>query len=80
MGLGAKKRPPRKVRRWLKLAEHNLFDRVIYRVIVGSRAYGLEHDASDVDRRGVYLPSAEMHWSIYGVPEQIENDATQETY
>jgi uncharacterized protein len=21
-----------------------------------------------------------MHWSLYGVPEQLENDATQEVY
>ena len=40
--------------------------------------YGLEGDESDTDRRGVYLPSAEMHWSLYGVPEQLENEATQE--
>lgn len=53
---------------------------VIFRCIVGSRAYGLEHDASDVDRRGIYLPPAELQWALYGVPEQFENDATQEVY
>ncbi len=57
-----------------------LYDRVIYRCVIGSRAYGLEGDESDTDRRGVYLPSAEMHWSLYGVPEQLENEATQECY
>jgi hypothetical protein len=62
------------------LTEYNLFDFVIYRCVIGSRAYGLDDAASDVDRRGVYLPPAEMHWSLYGVPEQLENDATQETY
>src|SRR4051812_10237498 len=46
------------------LAEYNLFDRVIYRCVIGSRAYGLEHDDSDTDRRGVYLPPAELHWSL----------------
>ncbi|MBN1912642.1 MAG: nucleotidyltransferase domain-containing protein, partial [Pirellulales bacterium] len=35
---------------------------------------------SDTDRRGVYLPPAELHWSLYGVPEQLENDATEEVY
>ncbi len=60
--------------------EIDLYKHVIYRCIVGSRAYGLEDAASDTDRRGIYLPSAEMHWSLYGVPEQIENDATQEVY
>jgi predicted RNase H-like nuclease len=53
---------------------------VIYKCIVGSRAYGLEEDASDVDRRGFYLPPADLQWSLYGVPEQLENEATQETY
>jgi hypothetical protein len=62
------------------LGEYQLFDHVILRCIVGSRAYGLDTDASDTDRRGVYLPPAEAHWSLYGVPEQLENDATQETY
>jgi predicted nucleotidyltransferase len=62
------------------LAEYNLFDHVIYRCVVGSRAYGLDDDASDTDRRGVYLPPAEMHWSLYGVPEQLENADTEETY
>lgn len=53
---------------------------IIYRCIVGSRAYGLDHDESDTDRRGIYLPPAERHWSLWGVPEQIESDATQECY
>jgi predicted nucleotidyltransferase len=57
-----------------------MFDFVIYRCVIGSRAYGLEHDASDTDRRGVYLPPADMHWSLYGVPEQLEDANTQETY
>jgi len=62
------------------LRDHNLYDRVIYRCVIGSRAYGLEHEASDVDRRGVYLPPAELHWSLYGVPEQLEHHETQEAY
>jgi len=40
----------------------------------------LSGDDSDVDRRGIYLPPAELHWSLYGVPEQIENNDTQEAY
>ena len=58
----------------------NLQDRVILRCVIGSRAYGLDDETSDTDRRGVYLPSAERHWSLFGVPEQLENDATQEAY
>jgi len=33
-----------------------------------------------VDRRGIYLPPADQHWSLYGVPEQLENHDTQEAY
>lgn len=62
------------------LAEHDLFDCVVYRCVVGSRAYGLDDDRSDYDRRGVYLPPPDRHWSLYGVPEQLENPATEEVY
>jgi uncharacterized protein len=58
----------------------NLFDRVIYRCVIGSRAYGLDDDESDTDHRGIFLPSAELHWSLYGVPEQLECYETQEHY
>lgn len=62
------------------LSELNLFDYAIYRCVVGSRAFGLDHANSDTDIRGIYLPPAAIHWSLYGIPEQIENDATQECY
>jgi uncharacterized protein len=62
------------------VADEDLLDRVIYRCIVGSRAYGLEEGGSDVDRRGIYLPAAELHWSLYGVPEQIERPGADEAY
>ena len=62
------------------LAEYDLYDHVIYRCVIGSRAYGLDHDESDTDRRGIYLPPAQLHWSLYGVPEQLENPATEEVY
>lgn len=58
----------------------NLNERVIYRCVIGSRAYGLDDEQSDTDRRGFYLPPADMHWSLYGVPEQLENEETQEAY
>lgn len=61
-------------------ARANLYDRVIYRCIVGSQADGLAGDESDVDRRGIYLPPAELHWSLFSVPEQLENEPTQEAY
>jgi len=62
------------------LAEYDLYDFVIYRCVVGSRAFGLSVDVSDTDRRGIYLPPADLQWSLYGAPEQIENEATQECY
>lgn len=58
----------------------NLYDHVIYGCVIGSRAYGLDDDQSDTDRRGIYVPPAEMQWSLYGVPDQLENDATEEVY
>ena len=57
-----------------------LFDRVIFRCVIGSRAYGLDDEASDTDYRGIFLPTAEAHWSLFGVPEQLERQATQEHY
>jgi uncharacterized protein len=61
-------------------ARTDLYERVIYRCVIGSQAYGLAGDESDVDRRGIYLPPAHLHWSLYGVPEQLENHDTQEAY
>lgn len=58
----------------------NLYERVIYRCVIGSQAYGLAGEGSDIDRRGIYLPPADLHWSLYGVPDQLENDDTQEAY
>jgi hypothetical protein len=62
------------------LEEYDLQRHVIYRCIVGSRAYGLDDSSSDTDRRGIYLPPAELHWSLYGVPEQLDYNATEEVY
>ena len=50
---------------------------VIYRCVVGSRAYGLDTDASDTDRRGIYLAPADLQWSLFGAPEQFEDNAAQ---
>jgi hypothetical protein len=40
----------------------DLFEHVIYRCIVGSRAFGLDDENSDVDIRGIYLPPADLEW------------------
>ena len=52
---------------------------VHFRCIVGSTAYGLNHEASDVDRRGFYLPPADLEWSLAGVPEQLDT-GNEEVY
>jgi hypothetical protein len=57
--------------------EAALYRYVQYRCITGSRAYGLDHAASDVDRRGFYLPPADLQWSLAGVPEQLESDSEE---
>jgi hypothetical protein len=58
--------------------EQDLEQYVIYRCVVGSRAYGLDDETSDTDRRGIFLPPAHLHWALYGIPEQLENDALQQ--
>lgn len=62
------------------LSDRNLYDYVIYRCVVGSNAFGLSGENSDVDLRGIYLPPASMHWSLYGLPEQIEKTDSDEVY
>jgi uncharacterized protein len=62
------------------LDEYNLYNHVIYHCTVGSRAYGLDETGSDTDVRGIYLPPADLQWSLYGVPEQLENDTAQECF
>ncbi|MCU1239116.1 MAG: hypothetical protein JWP63_7083 [Candidatus Solibacter sp.] len=54
-----------------------LYRYVIYRCVVGSTAYGLNQEGSDTDRRGFYLPPAELEWSLAGVPEQLESEAEE---
>ena len=55
----------------------DLYRFVLYRCIVGSTAYGLSQEGSDLDRRGFYLPPADIAWSLAGVPEQLETDCEE---
>lgn len=58
---------------WLPNREMALFEKyVIYKVRMGSKAFGLADETSDNDERGVYLPPAEWHWSMQPLPEQLE--------
>ena len=63
----------------LAIDAESLLPYVQYRCVVGSTAYGLATESSDVDRRGFYLPPAELHWSLVGVPEQLAS-AHEEAY
>lgn len=45
---------------------------IIYSAVVGSTAYGLAVEGSDIDRRGVYLAPTLDFWSLTKPPEQIE--------
>ena len=45
---------------------------VVLRVLLGSKAFGLATETSDEDRRGVFLPPADWHWSLTKPPEQVE--------
>jgi hypothetical protein len=63
----------------LALAGEDLRPWIVYRCQVGSRAFGLAGDDSDDDLRGIYLPPARLHWSLFKLPEQLEfNDADKD--
>src|SRR5947209_16408321 len=66
----------------LALTGEDLRPWVVYRCQVGSRAFGLAGDDSDDDIRGIYLPPARLHWSLFKLPEQLEFNAgdTDEVY
>ena len=52
----------------------------VYTCLIGSHAYGLHHERSDTDTRGIFLPPADLHWSLAGVPEQVEHAETDTVY
>jgi hypothetical protein len=60
--------------------DFNLESLLIFRCITGSQAYGLETEDSDIDRRGVYLAPAALEWSLYGAPEQFEDNSSQSCF
>lgn len=59
------------------LSNFSLENQVIYRCVVGSRAYGLETEDSDKDLRGVYVAPPDLQWSLYGAPDQFEDNEGQ---
>lgn len=52
---------------------HDLVRRhTIYAAVVGSRAFGLDTDTSDVDTRGVYVAPTSAFWSLVKPPMHVE--------
>jgi hypothetical protein len=47
-------------------------EHTIYAVVVGSRAFGLDTDASDTDTRGVYVAPTESFWSLAKPPTHVD--------
>ena len=47
-------------------------EHTIYAVVVGSRAFGLDPDASDTDTRGVYVAPTESFWSLAKPPTHVD--------
>lgn len=58
----------------LVLTDEDLHPWIIYRCQVGSHAFGLASEDSDNDIRGIYLPPARLHWSLFKLPEQLERN------
>jgi hypothetical protein len=47
-------------------------EHTIYAAVVGSRAFGLETEASDTDTRGVYVAPTETFWSLAKPPTHVD--------
>jgi len=47
-------------------------EHTIYAAVVGSRAFGLDTDASDTDTRGVYVAPTEAFWSLGKPPMHVD--------
>ncbi|MFN8375716.1 MAG: hypothetical protein U0694_22950 [Anaerolineae bacterium] len=56
---------------------YNLYDYVLYKAVIGSRAMASITKARMWTSAVFYLPPADLHWALYGVPDQLENEATQ---
>lgn len=51
-----------------------------FSAVVGSQVQGLATEASDIDRRGVFVAGARIAFSLDGSPEQIVHDRDQLCY
>lgn len=63
------------------MSDYDTFRRhVVYRALIGSRAYGLDRPDSDWDWRGIFVPPASMHWALNKAPDQIDAPTGDEMY
>ncbi|GLZ13412.1 nucleotidyltransferase [Actinomadura sp. NBRC 104425] len=53
-------------------------DHTILSVVVGSRAYGLAVDGSDVDRRGVYVAPTPLFWRFDKPPTHVDGPGPEQ--
>jgi predicted nucleotidyltransferase len=50
----------------------------VYACVMGSRAFGLATDASDTDRRGVYVAPTPLFWRLTKPPTHVEGPAPEQ--
>ncbi|MGW0365613.1 nucleotidyltransferase domain-containing protein [Streptomyces sp. NPDC002990] len=53
-------------------------DHTVYQCVMGSRAFGLATEASDTDRRGVYLAPTPLFWRFEKPPTHVEGPREEE--
>ncbi|MFF2197112.1 DNA polymerase beta superfamily protein [Streptomyces sp. NPDC058157] len=53
-------------------------DHTIYACVTGSRAFGLATEASDTDRRGVFLAPTPLYWRFDKPPTHVEGPREEE--
>lgn len=53
-------------------------DHTIYSCVMGSRAFGLETEDSDTDRRGVFLAPTPLFWRFDKPPAHVEGPAEEQ--
>ncbi|MFJ8213467.1 DNA polymerase beta superfamily protein [Streptomyces sp. NPDC096033] len=53
-------------------------DHTIYSCVMGSRAFGLATEASDTDRRGVFLAPTPLFWRFEKPPTHVEGPREEE--
>ncbi|WP_411106295.1 DNA polymerase beta superfamily protein [Streptomyces sp. cmx-4-9] len=53
-------------------------DHTVYQCVMGSRAFGLATEASDTDRRGVYLAPSPLFWRFEKPPTHVEGPREEE--